>query len=151
MRLLGTCTAIQHDCCLAGRPANASDRAHAAFAAVSAAVIVSQLPVLSFLYSKEQLGLIDVVSSDPDRILTVANYIHSIHMEVRGGEDRRRGGRRGHVGWGGGVKGWGVCVVVVVGVGGGVPATHVQHGSSTEPQRISGFCVWMGAVLVTAG
>jgi hypothetical protein len=40
--------------------------------------------VLSFLYSKEKLGLIDVVSSDPERVLTVANYVHSIHLEVNG-------------------------------------------------------------------
>lgn len=38
--------------------------------------------VLNYLYSKKKLGLVDLVSTDPDRTVLVANYIHSIHMEV---------------------------------------------------------------------
>jgi hypothetical protein len=37
--------------------------------------------VLNFLYSQEHLNLIDIISSDPDKTLTVANYIHSIYLE----------------------------------------------------------------------
>lgn len=40
------------------------------------------LAVLNYLYSKDKLGLIDIVTSDPNRTLTAANYIHAIHMEV---------------------------------------------------------------------
>lgn len=39
--------------------------------------------MLSFLYGQEELGLVDIVSSDPDGALTVANYVHAIHLEVR--------------------------------------------------------------------
>lgn len=40
--------------------------------------------VLSFLYNQTQLGLEDIVSGDTNKAVTLANYVHTIHMEVGG-------------------------------------------------------------------
>ena len=45
-------------------------------------VLCCTCAVLAFLFSQRELGLVDLVASDPDRTLTVASYVHAIHLEV---------------------------------------------------------------------